>query len=143
VNLGVLTGFLTALSTFGSLLLALYLFWKTNRRLDEFSGIADSAGVSSGLAQSMKMSVLGQMSGPARLDKGLKGAMAVDVVENQMPIVNLIGDVFGINTKKYISKHPEAMLQLAQKFAPQLRGLMGGISPGSNPDRGNDGVGYG
>jgi len=72
------------------------------------------------IAKSLKFSVLGSISGQARLEKGLKSAMTQDLIDNQMPILNLIGDFLGINTKKYIAKHPEAFLQLMQHFAPTL-----------------------
>jgi len=81
---------------------------------------------SSGVAKSLQMSFMGQQSGVARLDKGLKGAMAKDIVDKKMPIINLLGDVFGVNTNKYISKHPDALMQLAAKFAPQIQGFMQG-----------------
>jgi len=89
--------------------------------------------VGSQMAQSVKMSIMGQLSGPARLDKGLKGAIAADVVEEKMPILNLIGDFMGINTTKYVQKHPEAMLQLAKQFLPQIMGAQQQRNnPGSN-----------
>jgi len=138
-----------------------------NKKLEVFEEIADSVGgffryeedsegkpmidarlgkiigvFSSSLASSLKMSLLGSLSGPARLDKGLKGAMAQDIVEQKMPMVNLIGDFLGFNTKKYIGKHPEAMMQLGGMLAPMLGNLK--IGGASNPmSRGNDGVGYG
>jgi hypothetical protein len=80
-------------------------------------------GLSSGIAKSLKMSFLGGLSGNARLEKGLKGAIAQDVLEKKAPIINLVGDFLGINTSKYVAKHPDAMLQLVQKFAPQLAQL--------------------
>ena len=59
-----------------------------------------------------------------------------------MPMVNLIGDFLGFNTKKYIGKHPEAMMQLGSMIAPMLGNIK--LGAGSNPaSRGNDGVGYG
>lgn len=165
MDLALISQILTALSTFFSLTLAIYVLRKTNRVVNRFDEISDSAGqflrfeqdeegnvlldarlagiikgVSSGLAQSLKMSALGSLSGPARLEKGLKGAIAADVVDNKMPILGLIGDFVGINTNKYIKKHPEAMLQLARQFAPQLQGFMKSSNPGQS--RGNDGVGY-
>lgn len=96
--------------------------------------------LSSSLATSLRMSVLGQLSGPARLDKGLKGAMASDVVENKMPVINLLGDVFGINTSKYIAKHPDALMQLMGD--PRVQQFLGSImkGQGNNPGR-NDGSG--
>lgn len=75
---------------------------------------------SSGVAKSLQMSFLGQLSGQKRLEKGLKGAMAVDMVNKQMPILALIGDFMGVNTAKYVEKHPDALMQLAARFAPAL-----------------------
>ena len=90
----------------------------------------------SSLAKSLKFSLLGSISGQARLEKGLKGALAQDIVEQNMPILNLVGDFLGINTKKYIAKHPEAFLQLMQQFAPMLMKmrLNQGNSGGSYPN---------
>ena len=99
------------------------------------------------IAQSAKMSMIQGLGAQAKIDKGLKGAMAQDIVENKMPIINLIGDVLGFNTKQYISKHPEALGQIAQIAAPYLQGkglnvqsLMGGGMSPSQP-QGNNGVG--
>lgn len=84
------------------------------------------------IAKSLKFSFLGNLSGQARLEKGLKAAITQDLIDNQMPILNLIGDFLGINTKKYIAKHPEAFLQLMQQFAPIL--LKSKMNPSSqNP----------
>jgi len=143
MDLAFISGFLATLASLCGLFFAIYTVRRMNQKLETFEGLAQTAGeflryeedeegnpmidarlskmikmFSSGLATSLKMSALGALSGPARLDKGLKGAMAADVVENKMPIINLLGDVFGINTKKYITKHPDALLQLAQKFMP-------------------------
>jgi len=87
----------------------------------------------SSIAKSVKFSVLGSISGQARLEKGLKSAMAQDLIDNQMPILNLIGEFLGINTRKYIAKHPEAFIQLMQHFAPALlRFKLGNGSQNSN-----------
>lgn len=166
MDLAFLSGLLASLVSLIGLFFAVYTVRKMNSKLEKFGGLADSVSdllryeedeegnplidarlskmmmvLSSGMAKSIKMSMLGGLSGPARLEKGLKGAIAADVVDNQMPIINLIGDMVGINTKKYISKHPDAMMQLAAKFAPQLQNLKLGSSNIAN--RGNDGVGYG
>lgn len=79
---------------------------------------------SSGVAKSLKMSVLGSLSGPARIEKGLKAAMTQDVVDEKMPLIGLIGDFLGINTKKYIAKHPDAIGQLGQLAAPYIQKFM-------------------
>jgi len=167
VDLAVLAGFLASLTSIIGLFFAIHTVRRMNKKLESFEGLAETAQeflryeedeegnpmidarlgkmikmFSSGLATSLKMSMLGALSGPARLDKGLKGAIAQDVVEEKMPMLNLIGDFLGINTKKYIGKHPEAMLQLYQQFAPMLGKMkVGGNSALSNP--GHDGVGYG
>ena len=119
--------------------------FSTNRKLKKFESLADSVGqlfryeedengnplldarlvkvleaLGSSLAKSMKFSFLGSLSGQARLEKGLKSALTQDLIDNQMPILNLLGDFLGINTKKYIAKHPEAFMQLAQQFFPMI-----------------------
>ena len=166
MDLAVLTGFLATLASLCGLFFAIYTVRQMKNKLESFEETASSVGqffrfeqneegevmldtrmvgmikaLSSSLATSLKMSMLGSLSGPARLDKGLKGAIAQDVVEEKMPMLNLIGDFLGINTKKYIGKHPEAMLQLYQQFAPMLGKMK---IPGAGPpqNRGNDGVGY-
>ncbi|MFH1327928.1 MAG: hypothetical protein ABIH76_03645 [Candidatus Bathyarchaeota archaeon] len=166
MDLAVLGSFLATCGSLAGLFFAIYTVRKMNSKLEVFEEIAASVGglfryeedsegkpmidarlgkiistFSSGIAQSLKMSLLGSLSGPARLDKGLKGAMAQDIVEQKMPMVNLIGDFLGFNTKKYIGKHPEAMMQLGSMIAPMLGNIK--LGGGSNPRSGNDGVGYG
>ena len=167
MDLAFISGLLATVASLSGLLFAVYTVRKMNNKLDMFEEIGESVGqlfryeedeegkplidarlgkmismFSSSLASSLKMSVLGSLSGPARLEKGLKGAIASDIVDQQMPMVNLIGEFMGINTKKYISKHPEAMMQLGGMLAPMLQNIK--IGGGSNPmSRGNDGVGYG
>lgn len=165
MDLAFISGLLATFCSLAGLFFAIFTVRKMNNKLETFEELGESIGqllryeedeegnplldarlskmigvFSGGLAKSLKMSMLGSLSGPARLEKGLKGAIASDVVQNNIPIINLIGDMFGINTKKYISKHPDAMLQLASKFAPQLAKISGG--PNSFVSR-NDGVGYG
>ena len=94
--------------------------------------------LSGSLATSLKMSVLAQLSGPARLDKGLKGAMASDIVENKMPMINLLGDIFGINTSKYIARHPDAMMQLMGD--PRVQQFLGSIMKRQNNHPSGQGV---
>ena len=166
MDLAWISGVVASLVSFCGLFFAVYTVHRMNKKLGAFEETADSVGqffryeededgnvqldaravgmikaFSSSLATTLKMSVLGSLSGPARLDKGLKGAIAQDIVEEKAPMINLIGDFLGINTKKYISKHPEAMLQLYKQFGPMLGkiGVPGG-APGQS--RGNDGVGY-
>jgi len=160
VDLAVLGSFLATCGSLAGLFFAIYTVRKMNSKLELFEELAASVGglfryeedsegkplidarlgkiigaFSSGIAQSLKMSLLGSLSGPARLDKGLKGAMAQDIVEEKMPMLGLVGDFLGFNTKKYIGKHPEAMLQLGQMLAPMLgKFKLGG---GSNPGRNN------
>jgi len=166
VDLAVLGGLLATFTSLAGLLFAVLTVRKMNSKLDMFEEIGESVSqlfryeededgkplidarlgkmiglFSSSLASSLKMSVLGSLSGPARLEKGLKGAIAQDIVEEKMPMVNLIGDFLGFNTKKYIGKHPEAMMQLGGMLAPMLGNLK--LGGGSNPHSGNDGVGYG
>jgi len=120
------------------------MLW-TNKRFQRFERLADSVSellryeedeegnpmldarlvkvieaLSSSLAKSLKFSLLGSISGQARLEKGLKAALTQDIIDQNMPILNLIGDFLGINTRKYIAKHPEAFIQLMQQFGPML-----------------------
>ena len=90
----------------------------------------------SSVAKSLKFSLLGSISGQARLEKGLKSALTQDIIDQNMPILNLIGDFLGINTKKYIAKHPEAFIQLLQHFGPMLMKmrLSQGNAGGSYPN---------
>ena len=160
-----ISGLLATFASLSGLLFAILTVRKMNKKLESFEELGQNVGqlfryeededgnplvdarltkmitmFSSSMAKSLKMSVLGSLSGPARLEKGLKGAIASDVVQKQMPILGLIGDVMGINTQKYVSKHPDALMQLAARFAPQLQNLKLGTSASG---RGNDGVGYG
>ena len=139
----------------------IFIILYTERRFRKFDSILDSVGallryeedengnpmldarvvkaieaLGSTIAKSLKFSLLGSISGQARLEKGLKGALAQDIVEQNMPILNLVGDFLGINTKKYIAKHPEAFLQLMQQFAPMLMKmrLNQGNSEGTYPN---------
>lgn len=98
--------------------------------------IIDSLG--SRIASSAKMSMLQGLSVNAKLDKGLKGAMAADMVENKMPLIGLIGDIFGVNTQKWIQKHPDAIVQLAQQFGPMF--LKNNHPGGPNPSNQRYGV---
>jgi len=61
-----------------------------------------------------------------------------------MPLLELAGDVLGFNTKAYISKHPEAIMQLA----PLAQKFMGGKNPlsflqGQGQSQGNNGDPFG
>jgi len=132
----------SALATISSIILV--MLW-TNKRFQRFDRLADCfselfryeedengnpmldarlvkiiEALGSSVAKSLKFSLLGSISGQARLEKGLKGAIAQDIVEQNMPILNLIGDFLGINTRKYIAKHPEAAMQLFKHFAPMF-----------------------
>jgi len=87
--------------------------------------------ISKSLAQSLKMSVLGSMSGPARLEKGLKGAFVEDIVDKQLPMLKLIEPLLGMNVMKYIKKNPEALAQIMQFAGPMLQGAGQGGASGS------------
>ena len=89
-------------------------------------------GVGSRIAQSAKMSMLGGLSGDARLEKGLKGAITQDIIEEKFPLLDagagVLADITGYNVKKYITKNPEALMQLigmAQKNGINLGAFMG------------------
>lgn len=90
--------------------------WVMDARLGK---LIDAFG--SRIATSLKRSFMQGLGAQSKIDKGIKGAMAQDVIENKMPLLNLVGNVLGINTKQYIGKHPEALVQLMpliQKFLP-------------------------
>jgi len=150
MDLAILNAFLTVLLAG----ISIYLVFSTKRQLKKFESLADSVGqffryeedengqplldarlvkileaLGSSLAKSMKFSFLGSLSGQARLEKGLKSALTQDLIDNQMPILNLLGDFLGINTKKYIAKHPEAFMQLAQQFLPLIMKTKFGQAP--------------
>ena len=114
---------------------------------EDIAMVIDAFG--SRIAKSLKMSFLQGLGAQAKIDNGLKGAMMEGVVQNQMPILGLLGDIFGIPVEKYLRKHPEAIMQLAPMGAKLMGGGKGGfdlsslIGGGSNPrPQGNDGVGY-
>jgi hypothetical protein len=92
------------------------------------------SALSSGIAKSIKMSFLQGLSVDSKLQNGLKSAMVSDAVDNQFPMLNLVGDFLGINTKKYLTKHPQALMQLA----PMLQGFMQ-----KNPNNSGGKAGYG
>ena len=94
--------------------------------------IAVIDAVGSRLFQSAKMSMLQGLSVDAKLEKGLKGAIAQDIIEEKFPLLDagagILKDFTGYNVKKYITKNPEALMQLigmAQKNGINLGGLMG------------------
>lgn len=93
-------------------------------------------GLSSSMAKSLKMSFLQGLSVDSKLEKGLKAAITTDAVNKKMPLLGLVGDFLGINTQEYITKHPDALMQLA----PMLKGFMGG---GGQNDGGSGRAGYG
>lgn len=161
LDIALLSQLLTAFATVFSLIFVIYNLVKFNRKLESYEGLADKVSSvadlfryeedaetgepmvdarlqklirigASGVAESVKMSFMGALSGPARLDKGLKGAIAKDVIEEKMPLLEMAGDFLGFNTKKYIAKHPDAMLQLVQMFGPMLKNM-------KMPGQGNDG----
>jgi hypothetical protein len=91
----------------------------------------------SNVAQSLKMSFLQGLGAQAKVEKGLQSAIAQDIVEEKMPLLNLVGDFLGFNTKQYIAKHPAAIGQIAQLAAPLLGQFTGqnqrNNSPGNVP----------
>jgi len=99
-------------------------------------------GFGSRIAKSLKMSFLQGLGANAKIEKGLKGAMAQDIVENKMPLLNLAGDILGFNTKQYIAKHPDALGQLIQLARPLLQGgNLGSLMTGApnQTSQGNNG----
>jgi len=84
------------------------------------------------IAQSLKMGFLQNLGAQAKIEKGLAGALAQDVVEEKLPLLELAGDFLGFNTKKYIAEHPQALGQLAQLAGPYI-----GMLPGSKRNDGH------
>lgn len=82
-------------------------------------------GFSSSMAGSIKMSFLGELSGNKRLEAGLEGAIASDIIEQKLPLLGLAADFLGPETLKYVKKHPQALGQLVQLAAPLLQGRTG------------------
>jgi len=91
---------------------------------------------SSGMAKSLKMSLLQGLSVNSKLESGLKTAITTDAITKKMPLLGLVGDFLGVNTQEYITKHPDALIQLA----PMLQGFLG--RRGQN-DGGSGRAGYG
>jgi len=89
-------------------------------------------GVGQTMMQSFKMSTLQGLSVNSKLEKGLKGAFAKDIIDNKLPIANLLGDIVGVNVKQYVAKNPDALMQLLGM--PQVQGLLGKLS-GNNGAR--------
>ena len=81
------------------------------------------------VSKSFRMNFLQGLGAQAKIEKGLKSAMTQDIIDQKMPIINLIGEFVGINTKQYISKHPEAIAQLGQIAAPYLQNFQKNNSP--------------
>ncbi len=79
--------------------------------------------VGSRFMKSFKMSALQGLSVNSKLEKGLKGAFAADIIDNKMPILNLLGDFMGYNVKQYVAKNPDALMQLLAM--PQVQGFIG------------------
>jgi hypothetical protein len=108
---------------------------------EDVMSVIDAFG--SRMAQSLKMSFLQGLGAQAKIEKGLKGAMAQDIIENKLPLLDLAGDILGFNTKQYITKHPEALGQIIQLAGPLLQGgglsnLMGHSGPQQNNAHGSD-----
>jgi hypothetical protein len=95
------------------------------------------------VARGIKMSFLQGLGAQAKIEKGLKGAVAQDIIENKLPLLNLAGDILGFNTKQYIAKHPDALPQIIQLAAPLLQGGQLGSLMGGAPqiNHGNGGKG--
>ena len=82
--------------------------------------------VGSRLFQSAKMSMLQGLSVNAKLDKGLEEALAKDIIEDKLPLLDagagLLKDFTGYNVKKYITKNPRALVQLLGN--PQIQSFL-------------------
>ena len=87
--------------------------------------------VGSRLFQAGKMSMLQGLSVDSKKLKGIKAAMAQDVIEEKMPLLEIAGDFMGVNTKAYIKKYPDAIFQLAN--IPAVQKFLVNFGAGSNP----------
>lgn len=93
--------------------------------------------VGSRLFQSAKMSALQGLSVDSKLEKGLKGAFAKDIIDQKLPILNLLGDFMGYNVKQYVAKNPDALMQFLGM--PQVQGFLGKFMGGQANNPGNRG----
>lgn len=148
-----------------SLVSAALMFLKMSRKLEKYDKFAESIqalfhvredpethellmneklvklmhGFGSVMANSLKMSVLGSLSGQSRLESGLKGAMTKDFIDQQVPMLKLLEPILGKETFKYITKNPEAVGQLIQLAAPLLQNINAGSLAGGGPRSNNGG----
>ena len=98
--------------------------------------------VGSRLFQSAKMSMLQGLSVDSKLDKGLEQALAKDIIEDKLPLLDagagLLKEFTGYNVKKYIAKNPRALIQLLGNRQVQgfLKNFGGDLRPNNPGDRG-------
>jgi len=108
--------------------------------IDERLGVLIDA-LGSRLVQGVKMAGLQALGVTAKLDKGLKQAFTKDMLEDKFPLIGLASDVgseiFGVNVKQYITKNPDALVQLLGM--PQVQGLLASL--GQKNDGGSRGQG--
>jgi len=83
--------------------------------------------------QSSKMSGLQSLGASSKLEKGLKGAFAKDIIDQKVPWLSLLDHFAGINVKSYIAKNPDAALNLLSNPSVQkiIANFQGKNSPGS------------
>lgn len=110
--------------------------------IDERLGVLIDA-LGSRMVQSVKMAGLQALGATAKLDKGLKQAFTKDMIEDRIPLLGLASDVgeeiFGVNVKKYITKNPDALVQLLGM--PQVQGILGALGQRNNgPKQGQGSV---
>ena len=108
-----------------------------NIMMDErIVAVIDAVG--SRLFQSAKMSALQGLSVNSKLEKGLKEAFTKDIIEEKLPLLDagagLLKEFTGYNVKKYITKNPDALMQLLSMPQVQsfLKNFSGGM-PSNNP----------
>jgi len=87
------------------------------------------SGVGQTMMQSFKMSAMQGLSVNSKLEKGLKGAIAQDIIEEKLPLLDagagLLKEFTGYNVKKYIAKNPDALMQLISM--PQIQNLLASV----------------
>ena len=84
-------------------------------------------GLGKAMYRSVKSGQAGELSGDARLDKGLSERMLNDLLGSQSPWAKILLD-YGKETIPYLKDHPELIMQIAPMIQQFLgpRGAMGG-----------------
>lgn len=101
--------------------------WQIDERLVKVFDL-----IGSRMALSMRQSFFQGQGVQAKIKKGFEKALTGDIIESQLPFINLIP-----GAKAYLQKNPSAI----QYALPFMQQFMKGNSPGQSRSR--EGVGYG